>query len=137
MIHRGLKISLFILFFLVGAQALAQSDLILLNHSEVFIHRKRPPVNFPHNRHAEAELTCKDCHHQYQDGQNVLDEGRLQEGNPQIKCSACHHKSSRISLERAFHKQCISCHKKNERKMKRVGPRFCGECHLWEKKLSK
>lgn len=110
---------------------MAQPDNITLNHSEIFVKRERPPVAFPHGRHVEGEISCKDCHHQYKGGENILDESTLQEGNPEIKCSACHTPGSRIDLQRAFHYQCLSCHKKNERERKKTGPRFCGECHLW------
>jgi len=125
---------LFIAFLLLpGANGLlAQPDNLSLNHTEIFKKRARPPVAFPHLRHMEAEISCKDCHHQYENGKNVLDESTLQEGNPEIKCSTCHGARSRIHLQRAFHYQCLSCHKKNERERKKTGPRFCGECHLWD-----
>ncbi|MGQ9647099.1 MAG: cytochrome c3 family protein [Thermodesulfobacteriota bacterium] len=119
-----------ILFF--GVHGLwAQPDNITLNHADIFVKRQRPPVAFPHARHIEGEVSCKDCHHQYKEGENRLDESTLQEGNPEIKCSACHTPRSRIHLQRAFHFQCLSCHKNNEREGRKTGPRFCGECHLW------
>lgn len=121
-----------VIFSLAATDLMAQQDHLKLNHPEVFMKRERPPVNFPHNRHAEAGFSCKDCHHQYKNGKNVLDESTLQEGNQEIKCSACHTPQFRIDLQRAFHYQCLSCHKKNEREKKKTGPRFCGECHLWE-----
>lgn len=133
MIHRydSMILLIAVLLSLAATDLMAQQDHLKLNHQEVFVKRERPPVNFPHNRHAEAGLSCKDCHHQYKNGENVLDESTLQEGNQEIKCSACHTPQSRIDLQRAFHYQCLSCHKKNERERKKTGPRFCGECHLW------
>ncbi|NWF91800.1 MAG: cytochrome c3 family protein [Syntrophaceae bacterium] len=110
---------------------MAQQDSLLLNHPEIFLNRQRPPVTFPHNRHVEGGPSCKDCHHQYKNGENSLDESTLQEGNPEIRCSACHHSRSGIHLREAFHYQCLSCHKKNEKERKKTGPRFCGGCHLW------
>jgi hypothetical protein len=121
-----------VILFLAANGLMAQPDSITLNHPEIFKKRQRPPVAFPHTRHMEGELTCKDCHHQYENGENVLDESALHEGNEGIKCSECHDVRGRIDLQRAFHYQCISCHKKNEREKKKTGPRFCGECHLWK-----
>ena len=121
-----------VILFLDAYGLMAQQDNILLDHSEVFIKRERPPVAFPHNRHMEGEFPCKDCHHQYENGRNVLDESTLQEGNKGIKCSECHGGRGRIDLQRAFHHQCLSCHKKNEKERKKTGPRFCGECHRWK-----
>ena len=134
MIHRYHSIILLIavICFLAATDLMAQQDNMELNHPEVFMKRERPPVSFPHNRHVEGGLSCKDCHHRYENGKNVLDESTLQEGNQEIKCSACHSPQSRTDLQRAFHHQCLSCHKKNEKERKKTGPRFCGECHLWK-----
>jgi len=110
----------------------AQPEKIVLNHSTAFEGKKRPPVPFPHNRHVESGLSCKDCHHVYQNGKNVLDEGKLEEGNQGIRCSSCHGPKSRPHLERAFHDQCIGCHTKYEKEKKKTGPRFCGGCHVKE-----
>ncbi len=107
----------------------AQPEKILLEHPEVFKKRARPPVNFSHVRHMEAVPSCKDCHHKYENGKNVLDESTLQEENPAVRCSSCHGIRGRIDLKEAFHSQCISCHKN-----KRTGPRFCGECHIRKEK---
>ena len=106
----------------------AQPEDILLDHPEVFEKRARPPVMFSHGRHMEAVPSCKDCHHQYEDGKNVLDESALTEGSEGIKCSSCHASRDRIDLQEAFHSQCISCHKEEK-----TGPRYCGECHVRKK----
>jgi len=108
----------------------AQPDKIVLDNSKVLAIKTRPAVTFPHNRHAEAGFSCKDCHHLYKDGKNVLDEGTLEEGKEAIRCSACHHSNSRLSLEQAFHDQCIGCHRKALRENKKTGPHFCGGCHV-------
>jgi c(7)-type cytochrome triheme protein len=130
--HDSVILLIAVILFLAVSGVMAQPDNITLNHPEIFMKRERPPVAFPHTRHIEAEISCKDCHHQYEKGENVLDESTLQEGNQEIKCSACHPPRSRLDLQRAFHYQCLSCHKKNERERKKTGPRFCGECHLWK-----
>ncbi len=108
----------------------AQPDKVVLGSSDVPGGKTRPAVTFPHNRHVENGLSCKDCHHLYKDGKNVLDEGTLEEGRENIRCSACHSPKSRLSLERAFHNQCIGCHRTYWKEEKKTGPRFCGECHV-------
>jgi len=115
----------FALIVLIGSPLQAQPDKIVLDHSKILGGKTRPEVTFPHNRHMESDLSCKDCHHIYENGKNVLDESNLEEGNQGIRCSACHGPKFRLNLQEAFHNQCIGCHTK-----KRTGPRFCGECHV-------
>jgi c(7)-type cytochrome triheme protein len=109
---------------------LAQPDKIVLGRSNVPGGKTRPAVTFSHNRHVEAGLSCKDCHHVYKNGKNVLDEGTLEEGKEGIRCSACHGPKSRLNLEQAFHDECIGCHRKDWKEKKKTGPLFCGECHV-------
>jgi len=113
-----LMITVALLLILSGSPLRAQPDKIVLEG------KTRPAVTLPHNRHAEAGLSCKDCHHIYENGKNILDESKLEEGNKHIRCSACHGPKSRLDLQQAFHDQCIGCHTK-----KKTGPRFCGGCH--------
>jgi len=117
------------LAILNGSTLQAQPDKIVLDHSKDFENKGRPSVPFPHNRHIEFGLSCKDCHHVYDKGKNVLDESNLEEGNQGIRCSACHRASSRPDLEEAFHQQCVGCHRQLLKEKKKTGPRFCGECH--------
>ncbi len=109
---------------------LAQPDKIVLGRSNTPGGKTRPAVTFPHNRHVEVGLSCKDCHHVYKNGKNVLDEGTLEEGKEGIRCSTCHGPKSRLNLEQAFHDECIGCHRKGWKEKKKTGPRFCGECHI-------
>jgi len=113
------------LLILTASPLRAQPDKIVLDNSKALGEKTRPAVTFPHNRHAEAGLSCKDCHHIYENGKNILDESKLEEGNQDIRCSACHGPKFRLNLEQVFHNQCIGCHTK-----KKAGPRFCGECHV-------
>lgn len=113
-----------------ASSLLAQSDKITFDPLKAFGKSKRPPVTFAHNRHAEAGLSCKDCHHVYENGKNVLDESKLEEGNQGIRCSACHGPKFKIGLEQAFHDQCIGCHQRLLKEKKKTGPRFCGQCHI-------
>ncbi len=118
-----LMIALVSFLLLNGSPLRAQPDKIVLEG------KTRPAVTFPHNRHVEAGLSCKDCHHVYENGKNVLDEGKLEEGNPGIRCSTCHGQSTRPDPKTAFHNQCIGCHNKSLKKGEKRGPRYCGECH--------
>ena len=127
---RCLMILVAALIVLNGSLIQGQPDKIVLDHSKDFVRKSRSPVPFPHNRHIEAGLSCKDCHHVFENGKNVLDESKLEEGKPEIRCSTCHRPKSRIDLEQAFHGQCMGCHKKLLKEKKKTGPRFCGECHL-------
>lgn len=108
---------------------IAQTENIIINNTEAFNGKQRTPVQFPHGKHFEGSLGCKDCHHQYSNGKNILDEGLLVSGNNGMKCAACHNSRTGINLMRAYHTQCIGCHTKNVKAGEKAGPRLCGECH--------
>nr|WP_320190710.1 cytochrome c3 family protein [uncultured Desulfobacter sp.] len=82
-----------------------------------------PPALFPHEDHM-AFLDCLDCHHDYKNGTNDLDEDELYEGNPDIQCATCHNGKTSFPALQAFHRQCIHCHDTQGQ-----GPVVCGECH--------
>ncbi len=82
-----------------------------------------PSAHFPHDAHMDF-LDCLDCHHQYENGENTLNEADLYEGNPDIQCGSCHNGKKSFPLLRAFHRQCIQCHEQED-----SGPVNCGECH--------
>ena len=117
-------------FILLANSLMAQSDMMILDSSRGLSGEKRPPVPFPHNLHVEKGLSCKDCHHLYKKGGNVLDESNLTEGNKEIRCSFCHGSKSRFNLEQAYHGQCMGCHKKPLKEQKKAPPRYCGGCHV-------
>ncbi|MDY6934828.1 MAG: cytochrome c3 family protein [Spirochaetota bacterium] len=125
------------IFFIISIVALcisiitAQPEMIILKNSDVFKGKQRSAVEFPHGIHMEGDLGCIDCHHQYQNGKNILDEDELEEGNPKIKCANCHtgNSGSNYNLMEAFHKQCLGCHRSLFKAGKKTGPRLCGECH--------
>ena len=128
--YKLLTITVAFLGLFVVSPLSAQPDKIVFDPLKTFGKSKRPGVTLPHNRHVEAGLSCKDCHHVYEDGKNVLDESKLEEGNQGIRCSACHGPKFRIDLEQAFHDQCIGCHTRFQKEKKKTGPRFCGQCHV-------
>jgi len=127
---RGLMITAAVMIVLSGSVLRAQPDKMVLDSSKTSGSKGRPAVMFPHNRHIEVGLGCKDCHHIYENGKNVLDEGKLEEGNQDIRCSSCHVSKVRPRLKQAFHDQCMGCHTKYQKEKKKTGPRFCGECHV-------
>jgi len=121
---RVLMITLALFLLFNGSLLSAQPEQMVLEG------KTRPAVTFPHQRHMEAELSCKDCHHVYENGKNILDESKLEEGNKDIRCSACHGPKSRLNLEEAFHNQCIGCHRKAQVEKKKTVPQYCGGCHV-------
>jgi hypothetical protein len=90
----------------------------------------RPPVLFTHGRHIEDGFSCKECHHRYEQGKNVLEESDLEPGKPGIRCQECHGPGGRGSLEEVFHRQCLGCHQKMAKEGRKNIPRYCGECHV-------
>jgi hypothetical protein len=96
------------------------------------VHRQRPPVLFfekYHDRHMENQ-DCLDCHHKYKNGENILDEGDLEDGDPEIYCASCHNNNEKYDLQQAFHRQCMGCHDRLSAANMKTGPSLCGECHV-------
>ncbi|VVS91627.1 cytochrome c3 family protein [Desulfoluna spongiiphila] len=102
--------------------------------------KQRPSVSFPHEMHFDVAEDCLSCHHDYQDGENVLDEDLLMETEPEetmvlnsmdreelsaVSCLSCHGDDAKTGPMDAFHNQCISCHE-----AEKAGPVMCGECHV-------
>lgn len=131
-IQKGFWFGLMAIFtvLIVSSSAGAQSDTMTLDSRQGSKGKSRPPVLFPHSLHVEKGIDCKGCHHLYEKGQNVLDESKLVEGNPEIRCSACHKAGARLDLERAYHQQCIGCHQKPLKEKSKIPPRYCGGCHV-------
>jgi DNA-directed RNA polymerase subunit RPC12/RpoP len=115
----------FILVELTGLSAIwAEND------AAGFTKRERPPVDFLdhlHEMHMDS-YECLTCHHRYEDSENVLDEGELEEGNADVLCSACHHPDR--ALRDAFHDQCIGCHDAYNDTQSTALPVLCGDCHI-------
>lgn len=107
-------------------------DVIILSKPGVFGSLSRTPVRFTHRNHMSLEgVSCLACHHDFKNGKNVLDPGRLTPGDPSTQCAACH--SGPQALQKGFHQLCITCHDAEKRKGRVTGPRTCGECHAWQK----
>jgi c(7)-type cytochrome triheme protein len=119
----------------------AQPDDISLDDNEVFTSRSRPAVEFPHLRHFDdASIECSECHHRFKDGENIVDEGELEEDAEGIKCSSCHKGEAgfrfkpdldptKRTLQQAYHRMCTSCHRQLKKENKTAGSVTCGGCH--------
>ncbi|MEJ2236268.1 MAG: cytochrome c3 family protein [Syntrophobacterales bacterium] len=119
----------------------AQPDDISLDDNEVFTSRSRPAVEFPHLRHFDdASIECSECHHRFKDGENIVDEGELEEDAEGIKCSSCHKgeagfrfkpdlEPTKLTLQQAYHRMCTSCHRQLKKENKTAGSVTCGGCH--------
>lgn len=105
-------------------------NVILLNN-QGYKKKRKGPVEFTHKKHVyQYRLFCWDCHHDYQDGQNVW----VPWGETK-RCDQCHDprkkEPNEIMLQKAFHYQCKGCHKKLAKEHKKTGAyRKCGGCHL-------
>lgn len=110
------------IFFIVLA-AFALSPIFALSGSEMpekiliydesYTSHRKGPVPFSHQAHAEDYgLSCDECHHRYENGKNVWEEG-----DEVQKCSACHDakesKGEVKKLQIAFHRNCKDCHKES------------------------
>lgn len=135
-----LMVILGIATFLWAVNLDAQPDDISLDDNEVFTSRSRPAVEFPHIQHIDAEIECSDCHHRFKGGENVVDEGELEEDAEGIKCSSCHKSeagfrfkpdldTTKRNLQQAYHRMCMSCHRQLKKENKTAGSVTCGGCH--------
>jgi hypothetical protein len=100
---------------------------VVIESKTVFKKLTKSPVAFYHAKH--KEFACTACHHAYNHGKNVW-----QEGQEVKKCGECHEEKKQdkiLGLKDAFHKQCMDCHKKmaKERGKDKSGPTACNKCH--------
>lgn len=92
---------------------------------------RKGPVPFEHEVHTEFfEVACEECHHVYEEGENVWEEG-----DPVQKCSACHDplesEGEVKNLRLVFHRNCKGCHMqlKKEGISEDAPYRRCSGCH--------
>lgn len=109
---------------------LAQEGEMLLTSGEG-VSDQRPPVPFSHDLHMGL-YECLACHHDYENGVNVLDEDDLVEGDPAAQCASCHDGGSDLDRQQAYHRQCIGCHIDARKAGRSSAPEMCGSCHLPE-----
>lgn len=102
----------------------AQESIKELKDPAFAAHRRSPAV-FDHDGHNEKAglADCAACHHGGKNG--VMDKSATSEGTP---CAECHParavEKGVTPLERAWHRQCIGCHRQTGK-----GPLACGQCH--------
>ncbi len=108
--------------FLIGGAltiALAQSDMVKIENK--YPKDLKKPVTLPHKAHAST-ITCTECHHTWK---------KAERKTPQ-KCAECHKAADKgeKGLKRAYHKQCMGCHKDLKTQGKKTGPTTkCSGCH--------
>lgn len=126
-----------LLLALVMAVALAETtksgevaDSFIIETKDMKPKDLKPGVGYSHLKHSvDYKIACADCHHNYQNGQNVW-----KEGDPVQKCIACHDmledKGKAQKYKLAMHANCQGCHKKLEEAGQPTGPsKKCVECH--------
>ena len=128
----------FVFFMSLGAFIAAEEQEIpeeIIFDSDVYKSNRKGPVTFSHMNHAEDyELSCSECHHEYQDGKNIWEEGDAVK-----KCSSCHDPSKRQGNARklsvAYHKNCKGCHKRLVKEQGSTDAPYkkCYDCHALKK----
>jgi predicted CXXCH cytochrome family protein len=122
-----------LLAMIVGLSAQEDQELpeeVIINN-EGYKHDRKGPVEFTHIDHADLyEVACNKCHHYYEDGKNVW-----QEGDYVPKCSECHYpdedEGNAKNLRLSFHKLCKGCHEDLRKQgLSKYAPfRKCRSCH--------
>jgi hypothetical protein len=112
-----------------GVNEMHDLDVIVLDKDD-FAKRRKGPVRFEHMKHArDYNISCWDCHHEYEDGKNVWSPWETT-----LQCADCHDPETKegniVKLQTAFHLCCKTCHEK--RKIFGDNPlayRKCNTCH--------
>ena len=104
------------------------SDEIIIENQGYETDRKKP-VKLSHKRHSEEyNIACIRCHHVYQDGNNLWQEGDVVE-----KCANCHDPAKDqddvMKLQTAYHNNCKECHKEVSQEGKEAPYKKCTDCH--------
>jgi hypothetical protein len=127
------KIVYMALFFVLGTVFIGFSILSAkTDPNNDSAYRQRPPVMFfekYHDQHMENQ-DCLDCHHKYENGENILDAADLEDGDSEVYCASCHNDHEKYDLQQAFHRQCMGCHDRLSAANMKTGPSLCGECHV-------
>ena len=106
------------------AIAIKPENKIAIAHTEIFGKLERPQVIFNHGKHTEAlkKEGCDACH-------SVDEWNQLNFDFPKKVV-----KKDKTSVIKAYHDECIECHKKMSRENKKSGPVNCGDCHKEKEK---
>ena len=118
--------------FFVSGTILIAADLPgdITIENEGYKKDKKSGVPLSHAKHAtEYGAACSDCHHVYEDGNNVW-----KEGDPVQKCIECHDaqksQGNAKKLQTAFHKNCKDCHKEKDPSSEKAPSKKCSDCHV-------
>jgi len=106
-------VALFLIGSLISGTGLRANDVPeeITIDNEGYNAKRRGPVTFDHSTHAyDYDIACKECHHTYEDGKNIWEEG-----DPVNKCIECHDPNESDgpikNLRLSFHRNCKTCHK--------------------------
>lgn len=129
-----------ILITVIGSIFIAAGVLIAANtppdkvviENEGYKRDRYGAVTLDHAKHvSDFGATCKDCHHEYEDGKNVWEEG-----DPVTPCADCHDPEGRskdepMGLRYAYHDNCNDCHNQAIKEGKKNAPKrtSCTACH--------
>jgi c(7)-type cytochrome triheme protein len=117
----------FIPYLVSDSNLNAQEDEIYIENPASNHSKSRPSVYFSHENHMDS-YDCLDCHHDYQNGENVLDEDDLEDGKS-ANCASCHSKDASIDLKTAYHRECMGCHRQLNKQEGDTLPITCQDCH--------
>jgi hypothetical protein len=112
----------------VETRSLESGDEIIIEN-QGYTEDKKKPVKLSHEKHAEEyKIACDSCHHVYEEGKNVWNQG-----DPVEKCVACHDpietQGNIMKLQSAFHKNCRDCHKEVSQEGREAPYKKCTDCH--------
>lgn len=126
---------------------------IAIAHTEIFGTLERPQVIFDHQKHVEAIKkegkkeweSCNVCHRIEKEeitkikveNEVVKEEKKEKREIFVFEFPKKEVKKEKEALKKAYHDECISCHKQKIKEGKKAGPITCGECHVKEKELVK
>ena len=128
-----------LLLLMVGSLSATDVPDTVTMDSKVYTVDTRAPVTFSHKGHSEhKDIGCADCHHVYEDGNNVW-----KEGDEVQKCEACHQNTEKTPQgmkkadkikeyhKDALHANCKNCHKKMIDRESELGLKLkkCTGCH--------
>lgn len=131
---KSLKLLALLLTMLALCASLAWSqDAFMVIKSKELTH-KRTLVTLTHAQH-EAVVDCKVCHHDF----FQFNKKDNSEGTP---CGECHKanpgaKDNPVSLQKAYHQRCQSCHVSLLKQAKATGPIMCRDCHMERQETAK
>lgn len=133
-LHHRIIFPAAVMVLIPGLMAATGGGSLFIDNRAYYTSRERGPVNFPHEKHMERGIDCTRCHHDYQQGRNRLDLNKLVEGSRTVRCVYCHGKygraGKRFNLQRAYHGQCMGCHRTKILRREGRPPLLCGECHI-------